>query len=102
VRIEMENTADEAHEMVVLTRQPGVTESFDQLLALPEDQFEAKFAFIGAASADPGKTAYLVQKFGPGDYIFLCSFGKGTTDDDDPKPEEPHFNLGMKQEVKVA
>jgi uncharacterized cupredoxin-like copper-binding protein len=102
VRIEMENTATEAHEMVVLNRKPGVTETYDQILALPFEQQETKVDFVNAASADPGKTAYLVATMPAGDYIFLCSFGKGTTDDDDVKDAEPHFTLGMRQEVKVA
>ena len=44
----------------------------------------------------------MVANLPAGDLVFLCSFGKGTTDDDDPKQDEPHFTLGMKQEVKVA
>ncbi|MEA2828960.1 MAG: hypothetical protein QOG43_3399 [Actinomycetota bacterium] len=102
VRIELKNTSDEAHEMLVLTRKPGVTETFDQLLGLPEDQIMAKVDFVNAESTNPGQTGYLVGAFPVGDYLFLCSFGKGTTDDNDPKQEQPHFTLGMKQEVKVA
>ncbi len=102
VRIEMENTSDEAHEIVVLNRKPGVTETYDQILALPEDQLEAKLDFVDATSANPGETVYMVANLPAGDLVFLCSFGKGTTDDDDPKEAEPHFTLGMKQEVKVA
>ena len=102
LRIEFRNTADEAHEMLVLTRKPGVTETFDQILALPPDQIESKFDFVNAESANPGQTGYLIGTLPAGDYIFLCSFGKGTTDDNDPKQDQPHFTLGMKQEVKVA
>jgi hypothetical protein len=102
VRIEMTNSGNEAHEMVVLTRNPGVTETFDQILALPEDQLQSKVKFVNAASADPGKTAYLVAKLEPADYVFVCSYGKGTTDDDEVAQAEPHFTLGMRQQVKVA
>ena len=102
VRIELENTSDEAHEIVILNRKPGVTETYDQLLALPDDQAQAKLDFVDAASVDPDGTGYIVANLPAGDLVFLCSFGKGTTDDDEPKQEEPHFTLGMKQEVKVA
>ncbi len=102
VRIEMENTSDEAHEMLVFSKNPGVTESFDQILELPDDQAETKVAFANAVSTDPGQTAYMVTALPVGDYLFICNYGKGTTDDDDPTTAEPHYTLGMKQEVKVA
>ncbi len=102
VRVELENTGDEAHEMIVLVRQPGVTETYDQILALPDDQIEGKVDFVGGTSANPDGTSYLVASMPVGDYLFVCTFGKGTTDDEDPADGEPHFTLGMKQEVKVA
>jgi hypothetical protein len=102
VRIKLENTSDEAHEIVILNRKPGVTETYDQILALPQDQTDSKVDFIDATSTDPDGTGYIVANLPAGDLVFLCSFGKGTTDDDEPKEAEPHFTLGMKQEVKVA
>ncbi|MEA2902066.1 MAG: hypothetical protein QOH36_1953 [Actinomycetota bacterium] len=102
VRIKLDNSTDEAHEIVILNRKPGVTETYDQLLALPDDQAQAKLDFVDATSTDPGGTGYIVANLPAGDLVFMCSFGKGSTDDDDPKQEEPHFTLGMKQEVKVA
>ena len=60
VRIELEDTATEAHEMVLFTRKAGVTDSWDAILALPDDQMEPKVNFIDATSTDPGQSGYLV------------------------------------------
>ncbi len=102
VRFELENTSDEAHEMVVVRRKPGVTETYDQLLALPGDQLRAKVDFVDTTSANPDETTFMVPALPVGDYLVVCTYGKGTTDDDEPTDDEPHFQLGMKQEVKVA
>jgi len=101
VRLALKNTGDEAHNLVVFARQPGVTESFDELLALPGEQRQSKLRLVDLTSTDPGGTGFLVADMTAGDHIVICTIGKGTTDAADPTGAEPHFTLGMRQELSV-
>jgi len=102
VRLALRNTATEAHNLLLFARQPGVTESYDELLALGGEERQSKLALVNLTLTDPGQTGYLVADLAAGDYIAICSIGKGTTDYGDPSGGEPHFTLGMRQEVKVG
>jgi len=102
VRLALRNTAKEAHSLLVFARQPGVTESYDELLALPGDQRQSRLELVDLTLTDPGQTGFLVADLAAGDYIVICTIGKGTTDYGDPTGGEPHFTLGMRQEVKVT
>ena len=104
-RFKLENTGKEVHEMSILRRKPGVTESFDQLLELPEEEAESKvdFFFVGGADrADPGLTSHgSAADLTPGDYIAVCFISKGTTSLKKEGNGPPHFTLGQKKEFKV-
>jgi hypothetical protein len=102
---ELDNEGPEVHEIVLLRKNDGVTESFDELLAMPEDEAEGKATFVGVAGPVPaGEGAYLVADLEPGDYLALCFLPVGTTSlDGGPPPEgPPHFMSGMTQEFTVA
>jgi hypothetical protein len=47
-----ENRGAEVHEMVVLRRNPGVTQSFEDLLQLPQDQAETFVTFVRSTSRE--------------------------------------------------
>ena len=96
------NTGDEAHDMVVFARQPGVTEPYDEMLALRRRAAAIELRLVDPTSTDPGGTGYLVADLTAGDHIVICTIGKGTTDAADPTGAEPHFTLGMRQEVRVG
>ena len=117
--VKLDNEGKEVHEFVVLTRKEGVTESFDDILALEEGQAQEKVIFVSGADAEPGEEGYGIFSFEkPGDYIAVCFVSKGTTgedeDEESPSPGaspgpagaqeegEPHFRLGMKKEFKVV
>lgn len=112
-RIKLTNTGKELHHMVIFTKNPGVTESFDVLLDLPEDQAEAKFRpVLGSDPIPPGESSYLTATFKPGEYVMVCFLSQGSTPDkaDSPPKENsfgggdgpPHFKLGMKKEFRVV
>jgi hypothetical protein len=101
VQLKLTNSGKEEHEMLVLRRKPGVTESFDQILALPREQGMAKTETVTEVSASPGKTDATVGRLTPGQYVVICTVSKGTAGDkhgDGP----PHFTLGMKKEITVS
>lgn len=101
VQLKLTNSGKEEHEILVLRRKPGVTESFDQILALPREQGMTKAEAVTEVSASPGKTDATAASLTPGKYVVICTFSKGTVGDkrgDGP----PHFTMGMKQEITVS
>jgi hypothetical protein len=91
------NGGGEEHEMVMFRRADGVTESLDELLALPEDQSMSKIEMAGVTFASPGDTSYLSADLQPGTYFLVCFIPVGGGEEG-----EPHFMHGMKAEFTVA
>jgi len=100
---ELDNKGKELHEIVVLRRNDGVTESFDQLLDLPEEEAMEKATVLGQTGGLPGeKGIYLVSDLQPGQYAMVCFVPQGTvTEEPSEEGGPPHFTLGMKQEFTV-
>jgi uncharacterized cupredoxin-like copper-binding protein len=107
------NAGQEVHEMVVVRKLPTTTQSFEELLALPQDQALGLVQDIGFAFAEPGATAAQVVTTGEaGDYLMVCFIPAGTTSlpSIDPASSEPpsmgtgapHFTLGMLKEFTVT
>ena len=101
VQFKFTNGGTEHHEMVILTRNAGVTDSWDTLLGLQEDQTREKTQFITEADSEPGKSGYTSVALKAGDYLMLCGVKQGTSGDKEGTGPE-HFKLGMKQEFKVV
>jgi plastocyanin len=106
--IRFTNEGTEVHEMVLFHIADGVTESIDELLALPEEEVAAKAEFLGVAFAmpDAGDTAFYDLE--PGRYGYLCFLPEGSTPENLPglmdgsfEGGPPHFTLGMKGEFTV-
>ena len=108
---ELTNTGTEVHELAVLKKKDGVTEPFDAILALPEEQAMTKVTFKGSNEGRPGEPdVYLVQELERGSYAVVCFLPVGST----PEATEaarrtgrgpegpPHFSRGMKAEFTVA
>jgi hypothetical protein len=51
------NDGAELHEIIVVRKNEGVTESFDELLALPEEEALSKVTTVGVLFAAPGESA---------------------------------------------
>lgn len=101
VQLKLTNSGKEDHEVLILRRKPGVTESFDQILALPREQGMQKTEAVAQVSASPGKPDATAATLTPGQYVVICTVSKGTMGDkhgDGP----PHFMLGMKKEITVS
>jgi plastocyanin len=107
------NNGQEVHEMVVVRKLPTTTQSFEELLAMPQDQALGLVQDIGVAFAEPGATSTEVVTTGEaGDYLMVCFIPAGTTSlpSIDPASSEmpslgtgaPHFTLGMLKEFTVT
>ncbi|MGH9190490.1 MAG: hypothetical protein ACRD0Q_10735 [Acidimicrobiales bacterium] len=101
VRFKLQNTGTEHHEITVLARKAGVTETFDQILALPEEQGRAKVDSITQVDSAAGQAGYTSADLKPGRYLMTCFIPKGTVGDKEGDGP-PHFTLGMKQEITVS
>jgi hypothetical protein len=100
------NEGAEAHEIAIMRRNDGVSESFEELLGLPEEEAMAKVTPIGGTFAPTtGSSALLVGDFAPGDYIAICFIPSGTMVADGEMTEgtgAPHFVHGMQHEFSVT
>ena len=86
------NTGAEVHELLVARKNDGVTESWDELIALPEEEALQKVTTLGPLFAAPGEPAAVgIGPTGPapmsaitveqeGSYIALCFIPQGTTE----------------------
>ncbi len=100
-RFKFQNTGVEVHELILLAKKPGVTESFDQILKLPERKAMSKVNSIaGIDGVNPGKFGYTGANLKPGAYLAVCFLPKGSQPGAEGKGP-PHFTLGMKKEFKV-
>lgn len=101
---EFTNAGNEMHMLGIVKKKEGTTESFDELIALPEDQAEAKTEFLGEAFGEPGDDEYLVVDLAPGEYLAICFIPVGSTPDagEEGGDGPPHFTQGMKAEFTVS
>ncbi|MGH9187303.1 MAG: hypothetical protein ACRD0U_16050 [Acidimicrobiales bacterium] len=95
VRLSMSNEGAEPHEVTLFRKDDGVTESADELLALPEGEVEDLVTFVGQAFAEPGDQASVVGELEPGEYVAVCFIPVGGEDG------PPHFTEGMVGEFIV-
>lgn len=105
----LDNQGAEVHELLVARKKAGVTESWDELLALPDAEAQEKVDIFGPIFADPGNVAegsiVLAEE---GEYIALCFVPQGMTaiPSGPPAPDAsfgpPHAMLGMRQEFTVT
>lgn len=108
VAIEFGNNGSEFHEVAVLRKNDDVTESFEELLALPEEEAMAKATMVGIEFAEPGGSGTTFVDLSAGDYAFICFIPVGATPENLPALESgefeggpPHFTQGMIAEFTV-
>ncbi len=93
-RLQLLNTGDEPHEMVIVRLKDGVS-SVDEVLTFPEDEAMTKVEIVGQAQAEPGKKSEKVTvNLNAGRYTLLCFIPTG-------EGGPPHFEQGMKTEFVV-
>ena len=91
---EFENAGAEAHEMVLLRKNDGVTEPFVDLLGMPREELLQRVSQEGGAFADKGSSNFTLATLRPGDYAVACLIPAGDG--------EPHFKKGMLTEFLVS
>ena len=98
---ELDNQGAEVHEVVIARKNPGVTESVEELVA--DEAGETKVTTLNDVNADPGTADYVVVDLEPGEYIMVCFVPMGMTSmDDEPTSAPPHYTSGMVAEFTVA
>ncbi len=108
--ITLENSGQEFHEILLLKINDGVTETADELLALPQRRLMRKGEFAAGAFAPNGATSYTVTDLQPGRHIAVCFLPIGATPEAMEEMEHggseletpPHFTAGMVQEFEVT
>lgn len=100
------NEGVEAHEIGVARKKAGVTDEWEAILALPEEEAMAKIDLVGGAFApSKGDQSLLIAELEPGDYAAVCFVPTGTTMDESgehPGEGQPHFMQGMLSEFTVS
>ena len=101
------NEGNEAHEVAILRKAEGTTETWEELLALPEEEAMTKAESVGGAFAPTtGSQGLAVLDLVPGEYIALCFVPTGTVMGEDGEFVEgsgpPHFMQGMQTEFTVS
>jgi hypothetical protein len=103
-----ENGGAEFHEMVVFRINDDTTASFEELLALPEEEAQAKVTQAGGAFGAPGDTDTVFMDLSAGRYAIVCFLPVGATPDNMEALEAgelddaaPHFTQGMVREFTV-
>jgi hypothetical protein len=107
VSFELKNDGEEVHEMSIVRKAPGTTETFDQLLEMEEEEVGDKIVDVAhVGPTKPGDNDYAVANLEAGEYLVACFFPVGSTPEKYDAEEEvdgpPHFTRGMKKEFKVA
>ncbi len=96
---DLTNTGKEFHVLVIVQRNPGVTDSFDQLLADPAA--ESKVTTLLGVAAPPGVPSSGSVRLDPGEYLVLCPIPIGTVGETEGTGP-PHFTAGMHQVITVT
>lgn len=113
-RLALTNAGVEVHQIVIVRRVDGVTQTWDELLAVPDPFASGYTTLEGQLFAGPGQAAegdILVQR--PGDYFAVCFVPQGLTSVPDPSASAgaaasapalgpAHYLLGMRQEFSVT
>lgn len=107
VAVLMTNEGTQAHELRAMRKADGVTQSWDEILALPEEEAGALVEQIGGAFAPtPGSQGLMIADLAPGDYLAVCFIPVGTSVSETGEFTEgtgpPHFTQGMRHEFTVS
>ena len=96
------NEGEEVHELAVLRKSDGVTDTADELLAMDEAASADKVTLLGVGGPiAAGESQYLIVDLEPGDYIATSFVPVGMTSLDAPTEGAPQFTEGMVHEFTV-
>lgn len=104
--VRLTNEGTEFHELLLLRVNDDVTETAEELLALPQEEAESKVTTAGVAFAPVGATAGASADLEAGRYIAVCFLPVGSTPEafaaGGPPDAPPHALEGMFQELQVG
>jgi hypothetical protein len=96
------NDGKEPHMMVLSRKNDGVTESFDEPAAMPEEEALTKATIVGQGFAAPGESGHVLADLAPGEYLAMCPPPTGWFDMSGPPPDgPPHLTQGMTHQFVV-
>jgi uncharacterized cupredoxin-like copper-binding protein len=90
------NEGEEEHEMILVKKADGATQSFEEIANLPEEESESLVEFKSATFAPPGGESSALAELDAGEYAMFCFIPVGGAEDG-----PPHFTEGMLQEFTV-
>lgn len=101
------NEGNEAHEIAIMRKNDGVTETWQELLELPEEEAMAKVTPVsGGFVPRTGSQALSVVDLEAGEYVAICFVPTGTSMSPEGEVTEgtgaPHFAEGMLHEFTVT
>jgi hypothetical protein len=100
------NNGEEAHELAIMRKKDGVTQTWDEILSLSEEEGQKLVEQAGGTFApSKGKQGLAVVDLTPGEYVAICFIPTGTTFDEKGPHEgdgPPHFTKGMRVEFEVS
>jgi len=98
--VRLVNEGKEIHELAAFRINDGVTDSVEDLLALPPEQIFEKVAFVDSAAGAGGQTDNEVWDLKAGRYLLSCFVPVGTTETTEGTGP-PHAARGMYNELNV-
>ena len=104
VSFELTNDGPEVHEMILLKVRPQVSETAEELLALPQDEALSKVDVVNTIGpVEPGGTGQMVADLEPARYIVACFLPQGSTSMQALETADgaPHASLGMFRAISV-
>ena len=108
VSFDASNAGEEYHELAIVMKRAGVTESFDEILAMEDPAEQQRFAtYVGGVQpVAPGAEDFTVVDLRAGDYLMVCFLSVGSTPELFESGAEidgdPHVARGMKREFEVS
>jgi len=106
--LNLRNDGKELHMMIVARKNDGVTESWEELLAMSPEESDTKATVLGTVIAAPGETSQdVVPLDAEGDYFMVCFVPQGVTELPGPDASFPpdvvtHAALGMTRQFTVT
>jgi hypothetical protein len=102
VGITLDNQGRDAHQVLIVRINDGVTEPFSALLQSPPEQRAQAATALGSVEVDPGQVGTVFLRLTPGRYGAGDFLTQGTTRLDAPGNGDPHYLHGLQAEFTVT
>jgi hypothetical protein len=102
VGVTLTNQGREAHQVLIVRINDGVSEPFSALLDLPPDERLQAASAVGSIEVDPGGVGTLFLRLAPGRYGVGDFLSQGTAGLDTSGSGDPNYVLGLQGEFTVT